>query len=69
MHLKATEKTIVVPQDYSTISAAIAKASIGETILVKKGIYNENIVIAKSIILEGEDKASTASAPTRRRPR
>ena len=31
----------------------------GDTILVKKGIYNENIVIDKSITLEGEDKALT----------
>jgi len=57
--VKASPKTIVIPQDYSTINAAIADASNGDTILVKKGIYNENIVVDKSITLEGEDKALT----------
>jgi parallel beta-helix repeat protein len=57
--VKASTKTIVVPQDYSTINAAIVAASNGDIILVKKGIYNENIVIDKSINLEGENKAST----------
>ena len=57
--VKASPKTIVVPQDYSTINAAIAGASNGDTILVKKGIYNENIVIDKPLTLEGEDKALT----------
>ncbi len=57
--VRATEKTIVVPQDYPSISGAIAKASMGDTIFVKKGIYNENIVIDKPISLEGEDKTLT----------
>jgi parallel beta-helix repeat protein len=57
--VKASPKTIVVPQDYSTINAAIAGSSNGDTIFVKKGVYNENIVIYKSITLEGEDKALT----------
>jgi|WetSurMetagenome_2_1015567.scaffolds.fasta_scaffold13823_1 parallel beta-helix repeat protein len=57
--VKAVEKIIVVPQDYSTISSALANADVGDTILVKKGSYNENIVIDKPILLEGEDKAST----------
>jgi parallel beta-helix repeat protein len=57
--VKASPKTIVVPEDYSTINAAIAGASNGDTILVKKGTYNENIVVDKSITLEGENKALT----------
>jgi parallel beta-helix repeat protein len=57
--VKASPKAIIVPQDFSTINAAITGASNGDTILVKKGIYNENIVIDKPITLEGEDKAST----------
>jgi parallel beta-helix repeat protein len=57
--VKASPKIIVVPQDYSTINASIAGASSGDTILVKKGIYNENVVIDKPITLEGENKALT----------
>ena len=55
----ANPKTIVVPDDYSTISAAIASAADGDTILVKKGTYNEVLVIDKALTLQGEDKEET----------
>jgi len=46
--------TINIPADYSTIQAAISASIDGDTIAVKAGIYNENIVINKSIKLIGE---------------
>jgi parallel beta-helix repeat protein len=50
---------IVVPVDLHTIQEAIDKASSGDTILVKAGIYPENIFINKPISLIGEDKFNT----------
>jgi nitrous oxidase accessory protein NosD len=53
---KAEHKTVVVPDDYSTIAAAIGNATDGDTILVKKGIYEEQtLTINKTISLIGED--------------
>jgi hypothetical protein len=46
--------TIAVPSDYPTIQAAINAAIDGDTIAVKAGTYNENIIINKSIKLIGE---------------
>jgi nitrous oxidase accessory protein len=57
---KAEPRTIVVPTDYPTIKEAISNAVDGDTIYVKKGTYQEsNIVVDKSILVEGEDKEST----------
>lgn len=51
--------TINVPSDYSTIQAAINAAIDGDTISVKFGTYNENIVLDKKIKLVGELSGST----------
>ncbi len=47
-------KTIVVPQDFPSINAAIGNASQGDTITVKNGVYHENVVIDKPLTLVGE---------------
>jgi nitrous oxidase accessory protein len=47
-------KTIVVPDNYPTISAAVANASAGDTIIVKSGVYHENVVIDKPLTLISE---------------
>jgi nitrous oxidase accessory protein len=53
-------KTLVVPDDYPTIQAAIDSANSGDTIFVKKGIYNESLNIeSKSLSLIGEDSKNT----------
>jgi nitrous oxidase accessory protein len=58
--VKANSRTIVVPDDYSTIAAAIGNASQGDTVFVKKGIYEEHsLVINETITLVGEDKNAT----------
>jgi parallel beta-helix repeat protein len=45
--------------DYRTIQEAIQEASPHDTIYVHPGIYYENIVINKTITLEGEEKGKT----------
>lgn len=57
-------KTIVVPDVYSTITEAIGKASSGDTIRVKSGVYPENIVIDKSLTLVGENPNNTVVVGT-----
>jgi len=53
-------KTIVVPDDYPTISAAVVGAREGDTIFVKKGSYQEQTLeINKSLSLIGEDVKET----------
>jgi len=54
---------IIVPDDYPTIVAAIANAVAGDTVFVKKGIYegpkNQTLLINKTISFIGEDPQST----------
>jgi hypothetical protein len=58
--IKAQTKTIVVPNDYSTIQAAIENSIDGDTIFVKSGTYQENpINTTKSISIIGEGSKST----------
>ena len=52
-------ETIVVPQDYQTITDAISHASAGDTILVQSGVYNENVQIDKPLTLQGQNQADT----------
>jgi parallel beta-helix repeat protein len=52
-------KTLAVPRDFSSINAAVGSASQGDTILVKNGIYRENVIIDKPVSLVGEDKTQT----------
>ena len=56
---QAEPKTIVVPDDYPTIGAAIGNASEGDTIFVKKGTYYERLQVNKSLSLVGEDRETT----------
>jgi pectin methylesterase-like acyl-CoA thioesterase len=51
---KAISKTIVVPDDYSTIQAAVAGASSGDTVFVRSGSYSGGIVVDKPMALKGE---------------
>jgi len=54
--VKAEPKTIVVPDDYSTIVAAIGNASEGDTIFVRAvKTYNETIIVDKPLSLIGEN--------------
>ena len=58
--VQAEPKTIVVPDDYQKISSAIGNATQGDTIYVKIGTYEEQVLaIDKSIFILGEDKDKT----------
>jgi len=52
--VEASPVTIYVPDDYSTIQAAVDACSSGDTIIVRHGTYTENVVVDKSITLSGE---------------
>ena len=54
-----TSRTLTVPDNFPTIAAAIANASQGDTVYVKSGVYNENLIVDKAITVRGEDPAST----------
>jgi nitrous oxidase accessory protein len=51
--------TIIVPDNYPTIQAAIDNASAGDTIFVRNGTYNQTITINKPISLIGENAQTT----------
>lgn len=57
--VKAQSKTIVVPDDYPTITSAIGNATNGDTILVRSGTYSEQSLKSNhsiSLIGEGLDR-------------
>ena len=57
---KAAPQPIVVPDDYATIAAAIENATDGDTIFVKKGIYEEETLeISKSLSIIGQEVENT----------
>jgi nitrous oxidase accessory protein len=57
---KADAITIVVPDDYSRVQEAIDAANDGDTIFVKKGIYQEpTLEINKSLSIIGENVYNT----------
>jgi nitrous oxidase accessory protein len=57
--LSAT-KTIVVPDQYATISDAVGNATMGDTIFVKQGTYEEHsLLVNKTLRIIGENKENT----------
>jgi hypothetical protein len=61
--VQAEPRTIVVPDDYPTITDAVGNATEGDTIFIKSGTHegpiNQTIVIDKSISLIGENVENT----------
>lgn len=56
---KASPTVIIVPDQYSTIQAAIDHANDGDTVFVRSGTYYEHIIVNKSVALVGENKDTT----------
>jgi parallel beta-helix repeat protein len=58
--VKAVSNTIIVPDDYPTISAAIGNATNGNMILIRSGSYLESsLTIDKTVSLIGENAQNT----------
>lgn len=58
--VRSEARTVVVPDDYSTIQAAVNAVSVGDTVFVRKGVYNETTLrISKPLFLIGEDAVTT----------
>ena len=54
--------TIYVPDDYSTIQTAVNAAVSGDTIIVRDGLYIENVVVFKNnLIIRSENGAGTTT--------
>lgn len=51
------KKIMWVPSDYPTIQTAINNAGDGDVIFVKPGIYNEHVVVNKSVFLIGANQS------------
>ena len=64
----AVAKVINVPGDYSKIADALGNADAGDTILVRHGVYNENITLVMGVVLKGEDPLTTIIDGGRRGP-
>ncbi|MCC7163683.1 MAG: nitrous oxide reductase family maturation protein NosD [Anaerolineae bacterium] len=61
----AAERLIVSPQGpYTTIQAALSAAQAGDTIEVRGGVYTGNLVLDKSVILEGTPGSVSGQKPT-----
>ena len=69
VYVDAASRTIVVPDDFPTITAALTNAVEGDTVFVKKGNYLENqLTVNKSITLLGEDSNHTIIENMNTRP-
>jgi len=64
----AMAKNINVPGDFAKIADALGNADAGDTILVKRGVYNENITLIMGFVLKGEDPLTTIIDGGRRGP-
>ncbi len=58
--VKAQPETIIVPDDYPTLTSAVGNAADGDTILIKSGTYEDSaIYTAKSLTIVGEGSQNT----------
>ena len=53
--VQASPGTIWVPDNYSTIQAAVNASSPGDTIIVRDGTYNENVDVNKRLTIQSEN--------------
>ena len=55
----ALSATLIVPDDFSTIQAAINAANTGDTIIVETGSYTENLILRTDVDVRGREAART----------
>jgi hypothetical protein len=63
---RAQAKDVVVPRDYPTIQAAVDAAAPGDTVKVRPGTYEEEVVVVKDLRIRGAGTGATTikSPPT-----
>jgi len=54
----ASARTIYVPDDYAKIQWAVDNASDGDTIIVRDGIYYENVDVHKRLTIKSENRSA-----------
>jgi parallel beta-helix repeat protein len=59
--VKAQEQPIYVPDDYSTIQAAVNAANPGDTIIVRDGTYTENVDVNKDYLTIKSENGAEAT--------
>lgn len=64
----ALGRIINVPGDFPKIADALGNADAGDTIKVRRGVYNENITLVMGVVLRGEDPLTTIIDGGRRGP-
>jgi outer membrane protein OmpA-like peptidoglycan-associated protein len=64
----AQARVINVPGDFRKIGDALGNADAGDTIKVRRGVYNENITLIMGVVLKGEDPRTTIIDGGRRGP-
>jgi parallel beta-helix repeat protein len=55
-----SSNTIYVPDDYATIQWAVDNAMVGDTIIVRDGVYTENVNVNKRLTIRAENGPSSA---------
>ena len=57
--LRMPTEAIYVPDDYSTIQAAVDAAPAGDTIIVRDGTYTENVNVNKRLTIQSENGSAS----------
>jgi len=58
-YVRAESEVIRVPADYPTIQEAVNAAAPGSMIFIASGVYHECVVVNKTLMLVGENRANT----------
>ena len=64
----AQTKTLRVPSQFPTISAALSHADFGDSVSVSPGRYSENVVLVQGVVLKGTDALKCIIDGMRRGP-
>lgn len=54
-----SQNKIIVPDQFSTVQSAIDSSFGADTIFIRNGTYNENVILRDKIVLIGEDNIKT----------